>query len=85
MPQRHYTSIKTQRTSASGASGVAHASASSVSYQSTIHHVITGVNDNDDSCLFETHRENNRSYSCSYYTINIATAPNLSKLSPTVK
>ena len=59
-----YTFIQTQRTSYCDASLGAHALASSVSDQITIHHVNTDTNNNDDSQSFGTLRKNNLISSC---------------------
>ena len=59
--------------------------ASSVSDQSTIHHLNTDVNDNEDSRLFETPMKNHRSSSFFGDTIITTIMPNLFKLPPPVK
>ena len=58
------TSLKNQHTCAFDDSMGTYSLASSISDQSTSHHVNTNVNDNDDSQSFETHRKNN--HSCSF-------------------
>ena len=82
LPQRHASSIETQGASDYEASVGAHGLASSVSYQITIQHVNTDVNNNADSWLFETPRKNNHSSSCFYDTITTNTIQNLFKLPP---
>ena len=61
------TSFKNQHTCAFDDSMGAYSLASSLSDQSTSHHVNKNVNDNDDSPSFETHRKN--IHSCSFLVI----------------
>ena len=69
------TYIQNQCNGASGAYVGAHALASSGLDQSTNHHGNTDVNDNDDSQLFETPRENNCSSFCFGDKINTIATP----------
>ena len=78
--KRPDTSNKNQHTISSYASVGVHTLLLSVSYQSTSHHGITDVNNNDDSQTFEILRKSNIGSSCFDNTLTTTTTKTSSKL-----